>query len=123
LSDTTFNNALTNLPQLTKALSNVDATNATNNGFGKRFSDWTGSLLSFGGTLPGKTASIQSSITSNQKDQDAMNARLAQTKARLQAQYTALDATMSQANALAAFVTQQFYSKSSFNSTGNSNSN
>jgi flagellar hook-associated protein 2 len=123
LDDPTFNNALTNLPELTKALSNVNATNPSSNGFGKRFNDWTSSLLGIDGTLPGKTASIQSSITSNQKDQDAMNERLAQTKARLQAQYTALDATMSQANALAAFVTQQFYSKSSFNSTGNSNSN
>lgn len=119
-NSTTFSNALTNLPGLTKALSNVDATNASNNGFGKRFSDWTGSLLSFGGTLPGKTASIQSSLTSNQKDQSALNDRLAQTRARIQAQYTALDATMSKANALSAFVTQQFYSKSTFNSSGSS---
>ena len=122
LSDTTFNNALTNLPQLTKALSNVDATNPSNNGFGKRFNDWTSSLLGIDGTLPGKTASIQSSITSNQKDQDAMNALLAQTKARLQAQYTALDSTMAQANSLAAFVTQQFYTKSTFGSSSGSSS-
>jgi flagellar hook-associated protein 2 len=115
--DTTFNNAITNLPEVTKALSNVDPKNALNNGFGKRFSDWTGSLLAVGGTLPGKTASIQSTITSNQKDQQSMQDRLTQTQAQLQAQYTALDTTMSQANSLAAFVTQQFYSKSSFGST------
>ena len=118
---TTFNNAIANLPEVTKALSNVDPKNALNNGFGKRFSDWTGSLLSVGGSLPGKTASIQSTITSNQKDQQSMQDRLTQTQARLQAQYTALDTTMSQANSLAAFVTQQFYSKSSFGSTSGSN--
>ena len=122
LDSATFNNALANLPELTKALSNVDATNPSNNGFGKRFSDWTTSLLQTGGTLPGKTAAIQSSITSNQKDQDAMNTQLAATQARLQAQYTALDSTMAQANALAAYVQQQFYAKSSFGSSG-SNSN
>ncbi len=79
-------------------------------------------MLQTGGTLPGKTASIQSSIASNQKDQDNMNAQLAATQARLQAQYTALDSTMSQANALAAYVQQQFYAKSSFGSSS-SNSN
>ena len=34
LDSATFTNALNNLPQLTKALSNVDATNPSNNGFG-----------------------------------------------------------------------------------------
>jgi flagellar hook-associated protein 2 len=121
LDDTTFNNAVSNFSELSKSLSNVDATNASNNGFGKRFSDWTTSLLNTGGTLPGKTASIQASIASNQKDQDTMNTQLAATQARLQAQYTALDSTMSQANALAAYVQQQFYAKSSFGSSGSSN--
>jgi flagellar hook-associated protein 2 len=117
LNSTTFNSALTNLPELTKALSNVDPTTASNNGFGAVFSNWADSLLTTGGTLPGKTAAIQSSITSNQKDQATMNTQLAATQARLQAQYTALDATMSQANALAAYVQQQFYTKSSFGSS------
>jgi flagellar hook-associated protein 2 len=122
LDNTTFTAALTNLPQLTKALSNVDATNPSNNGFGAIFSNWAAGMLQTGGTLPGKTASIQSSIASNQKDQDNMNTQLAATQARLQAQYTALDSTMSQANALAAYVQQQFYAKSSFGSSS-SNSN
>lgn len=122
LDNTTFNAALGSLPQLTKALSNSDATNPSNNGFGAIFSNWTGSLLQTGGTLPGKTASIQSSLTSNQKDQANMNTQLAATQARLQAQYTALDSTMSQANALAAYVQQQFYAKSSFG-TNSSSSN
>jgi len=121
LNSTTFNSALTNLAELTKALSNVDATTASNNGFGAVFSNWADSLLTTGGTLPGKTAAIQSSITSNQKDQATMNTELAATQARLQAQYTALDATMSQANALAAYVQQQFYAKSSFGSGSSSN--
>ncbi len=120
LDDTSFAAAVANLPELTKALSNVDATTSSNNGFGKRFSDWTTGLLNTGGTLPGKTASIQASIASNQKDQDTMNTQLAATQARLQAQYTALDSTMSQANALAAYVQQQFYTKSSFGSSGSS---
>jgi flagellar hook-associated protein 2 len=121
LNSTVFTSALSNLPEVTKALSNVDPTNASNNGFGKIFSDWTDSMLNTGGTLPGKTASIQSSIASNQKDQDTMNTQLAATQAGLEKQYTALDATMSQANALAAYVQQQFYTKSSFGSSSSSN--
>ena len=120
LDATTFNAALTNLPQLTKALSNTDATTTSNNGFGAIFSNWASSMLTTGGTISGKTTAIQASITSNQKDQDTLNTELAATQARLQAQYTALDSTMSQANALAAYVQQQFYAKSSFGSSSSS---
>lgn len=122
LDDTAWSAAAANLPELTKALGNVDATNPQNNGFGKRISDWTNQLLQTGGTLTGKTAAIQASIAQNQKDQQTLNTQLAATQARLQAQYTALDSTMSQANALAAYVQQQFYAKSSFG-TNSSNSN
>ena len=120
LDDAKFASAVTNLPELTKALSNVDPSTPSNNGFGKRFWSWTTSLLSSNGTLPGKTAAIQKSLAANQKDQANMNAQLAATQARLQAQYTALDSTMSKANALAAYVQQQFYAKSSFGSNGSS---
>ena len=109
LDDAAFGNALAKLPELTKALSNVDPSVAANVGFGKRFSDWTTGLLNSGGTLPGKTDSIKSSLTLNQKNQDALSARLTQTEARLRGQYTALDTTMAKANALAAYVNQQFY--------------
>ncbi|MDQ6638459.1 MAG: flagellar filament capping protein FliD [Pseudomonadota bacterium] len=123
LDDAAFAKAVTNLPELTKALSNVDATNAANNGFGKRFSAWTTVLLASNGSLPGKTAAIQARIASNQKDQDALSDRLTQIEARMRAQYSALDATMSKANALAKYVTQQFYSNNSFSGSSNSNNN
>jgi flagellar hook-associated protein 2 len=123
LNDTKFAAAVTNLPELAKALSNVDATTPANNGFGKRFAAWTTTLLASNGSLPGKTAAIQARITSNQKDQDALSDRLTQIEARMRAQYTTLDATMSKANALAKYVTQQFYSNNSFSAGLNSNNN
>jgi len=123
LDDAAFAKAVANLPELTKALSNVDAANPANNGFGKRFSVWTTGLLASNGSLPGKTSSIQARIASNQKDQQALSDRLAQTEARMRAQYSALDATMSKANALAKYVTQQFYSNNSFSGSLNSNNN
>jgi len=123
LDDAAFAKAVANLPELTKALSNVDAANPANNGFGKRFSVWTTGLLASNGSLPGKTSAIQARIASNQKDQQALSDRLAQTEARMRAQYSALDATMSKANALAKYVTQQFYSNNSFSGSLNSNNN
>ncbi|MDQ6679395.1 MAG: flagellar filament capping protein FliD, partial [Pseudomonadota bacterium] len=107
LNDAKFTAALTNLPELTKALGNVDATTPANNGFAKQFAVWTDALLSSSGALPGKTKAIQARIASNQKDQNNMTDRLAQIEQRLRAQYSALDTTMANANALAKYVTQQ----------------
>ena len=107
VDDAKLSNALLNLPDVAKALGNLDATTPANNGLAKKFSDWTDSLLNTGGTLPGKTTSLKSEIDANQKDQDAMQSRLNDIQARLQAQYSALDSQMSQTNALNQFITQQ----------------
>jgi flagellar hook-associated protein 2 len=107
VDDAKLSNALVNLPDVAKALGNLDATTPANNGLAKKFSDWTDSLLNTGGTLPGKTTSLKSQIDTNQKDQDAMQSRLNDTQARLQAQYSSLDSKMSQSNALNQFITQQ----------------
>ena len=107
LNDTKFAAALKNLPELTKALSNVDKAVPGNNGFAKKFAVWADNLLDSSGTLPGKTKAIQARIAANQKDQDRMNDRLAQIEQRMRAQYTALDSAMAKANALSKYVTQQ----------------
>jgi len=107
VDDAKLSNALVNLPDVAKALGNLDATTPANNGLAKKFSDWTDSLLNTGGTLPGKTTSLKSQIDTNQKDQEAMQSRLNDTQARLQAQYSSLDSKMSQSNALNQFITQQ----------------
>jgi len=107
LNDAKASTALLNLPELAKAMSNVDTGNAGNNGFAKKLTVWADALLSTNGTLPSKTKSIQSQIASNTKDQQRMSDRLAATEARIKAQYTALDTTMSSAKALSNYMTQQ----------------
>jgi flagellar hook-associated protein 2 len=121
LDDTKFADAVGKLPELTKALANVDATVAGNNGIGKRFSEWATGLLASNGSLPGKTKSIETRLARNQKDQQALEDRLAAVEARMRAQYSALDTTMAKANALAKYVTQQFYFNNSFSQSLNSN--
>ena len=107
VNDTKLNAALAKLPELTKALTNVDLTNAANNGFAKKITGWTDGLLSVTGSLSGKAKSIRSQIASNQKDQDNLNDRLTATEARIRGQYSTLDSTISNANALQKYVTQQ----------------
>ena len=107
VNDTKLSAALSNLPELTKAMTNVDTATPTNNGFAKSLTAWADGLLGSTGSLTGKTKSIQSQIASNQKDQDNLSTRLTAIEARIRAQYTALDTTMSNANALSKYVTQQ----------------
>ncbi len=107
LNDAKASAALLNLPELAKSMTSVDPGDAANNGFAKRLTDWADTLLSASGTLPSKTKSIQSQIASNTKDQQRMNDRLVATEARMKAQYTALDTTMSSAKALSNYMTQQ----------------
>lgn len=107
VNDAKVSAALKNLPELTKAMSNIDLTTPGNNGFAKQIADWTSGLLASNGTLPGKTYSIQKQIAANQKDQERLNTKLAAVEARMRAQYSALDTAMSKANALQQYVTQQ----------------
>ncbi len=107
LDGTKVSAALANLPELTLAMTNVSVSEPGKNGFAKKFADWADGLLATDGRLPGKTKSIQSQIVSNQKDQAKFNDRLSQIETRLRAQYSTLDKTMSKANALSQYVTQQ----------------
>jgi flagellar hook-associated protein 2 len=107
IKDAKLTTAIANLPELTKALSNVDTATPSNNGFGKKFAAWSDLLLASNGAVPGKTKSIQARIDSNKKDQDKLTDRLASVESRMRAQYTSLDSTMANANALSKYVTQQ----------------
>lgn len=107
IDDVKLSTAVQNPTELKKALSNVDTATPANNGFFKKLDDWESIALGTSGALPTRQQSIQKSIVANQKDQDAFQARLALTEKRLRSQYSALDSTVSQANALSKYVTQQ----------------
>ncbi len=107
INDTKLSAALAKLPDLATAMSNNDLTTPASNGFATKIAAWADGLLSASGTLTGKTKSIQSQINANTKDQEHMSDRIAAIEKRITAQYTALDATMSNANALSKYVTQQ----------------
>lgn len=108
INDTKLDAALTKLPEVAKALSNLDGANPGNNGLARKLTKFADGLLSSGGSISGKTQSYQSQIASNQKNQDSLTNRISASEARIRAQYTALDATVSKSNALQSYVTQQF---------------
>lgn len=107
VNDIKLNAAVSKLPELAAAMSNVELGDASKNGFAKKITAWADSLLSTDGTLTGKSKSIQSQISANTKDQEKMTDRISAIEKRIRAQYTALDKTMSNANALSKYVTQQ----------------
>lgn len=107
VDDTALSAAVQNPTELKKALSNVDLTSPVNNGFFKKLSDWEAIALGTTGSLPTIQQSLQKGVASNQKDQDAFQVRLSLTEKRLRDQYSALDSTMSKANALSKYVNQQ----------------
>ncbi|MGF6524909.1 flagellar filament capping protein FliD [Variovorax sp. PvP013] len=76
-------------------------------GFATRFAAFTQDAIGTGGSLSGKTDSLQAQKTANGKDQDRVNTRLTLTEARLRKQYSALDTTVSSLTALNTYVTQQ----------------
>jgi flagellar hook-associated protein 2 len=103
---TKLDNALGNLPELKKLLA-TDGASSAESGFIRRFKNLADAALGSEGTFATRTSSIQASVTRNSKSQDAMQKRLEQTQARLQAQYSALDTSMANLNALSAYMTQQ----------------
>lgn len=103
---TKLDNALGNLPELKKLLA-ADGVGSADSGFARRFKDLADAALGSDGVFETRSASIRAGVARNDKSQTAMESRLAQTRARLQAQYSALDTKMASLNNLSSYMTQQ----------------
>jgi flagellar hook-associated protein 2 len=101
-----LDNALANLPELKKLLSADSGTSAAT-GFVRRFKNLADAALGTEGVFETRSAGIRASVERNSKSQDLMQQRLDQTKARLQAQYSALDTKMATLTNLSSYMTQQ----------------
>lgn len=107
--------ALANLPELSKLFSNSSLTDATQDGFGKRFRVLAGGMLGIDGVMTSRSEALSAKLDRNADAQERMQTRLDQTQARLEKQYSALDTQMAKLNSLNTYVTQQvaLWSKSS----------
>lgn len=99
--------ALGDLPELRKALSNVDDDDASNHGFAQRFALMATNVLGTDGSLSTRTDSLQTLIKNNGLKQDRLNDRVDRFEERLITQYAAMDVKMSQLTSLSNYLTQQ----------------
>jgi flagellar hook-associated protein 2 len=98
--------ALANRAELKKLFAAVGPDNASS-GFMVRFRNLTNAVLGTGGAIDGATSSLQSELKDRGTTEAAMQQRLADTQARLTAQYQALDAQMANLNSLSSYITTQ----------------
>lgn len=107
LDSSKLGNALANLGELKKMFSNSDTLVPANNGFATLFRTQADRALGIDGSIASRSEGLRSSISRNEQRQADLEARVAQTEARLRRQYTALDTQMGQLQSLSTYVTQQ----------------
>jgi flagellar hook-associated protein 2 len=98
--------ASTNLPELKKAFANSDP-DPQRDGFARRYADLAQRVLGIDGSLTTRTEGLRQRITDNQEAQTALQERVERFRARLVAQYTAMDGNVARLNALSSYVSQQ----------------
>ncbi|MCZ8234530.1 MAG: flagellar filament capping protein FliD [Inhella sp.] len=108
VDNTKLDAALGNSTSLRALFAGEDTGNASNSGLALQFKGAVDTLLNTDGRLDSRQKGIQSRISNNDKRGEELERRLSLMEKRLRQQYTALDATMSKSNNLAAYVNQQF---------------
>lgn len=112
--------ATVDLGELRKALANNDTLNVGNNGLARRYAMLASQVLGVDGSLTTRTEGLRERLSKNSAEQDRLTERVDQYKARLIAQYTAMDANLSKLNALSSYMTAQLAALSKASSSGSS---
>lgn len=107
VDDAKLGGATANLAELKKAFANSESGVPANDGFARRYSALAGQVLGIDGSLTSRTEGLRARITRNGENQTHVQERVERYQARLVAQYTAMDASLSKLNALSSYVTQQ----------------
>ncbi len=107
VDSTKLNTAVGNLSELRKAFAGNGNGDAAMDGFARRYANLATRVLGSDGTLTTRTEGLQNRISKNSDDQARVQDRIDRFKARLTAQYTAMDTNQSKLTALSNYVTQQ----------------
>lgn len=99
--------AALDLSELRKALANNDTLDAGNNGLARRYATLANRVLGVDGSLTTRTEGLRERLSRNSVEQERLSDRVDKYKARLVAQYTAMDANLSKLNALSSYMTAQ----------------
>ncbi len=106
---TRLDGATAQLTELRKAFSANDA-DPQKDGFARRYADLAQQVLGVDGSLSTRTEGLRLRIARNGEEQVALEDRVERFRARLVAQYTAMDGNLARLNALSGYVTQQLLS-------------
>lgn len=106
VNETKLGKALSDLTQL-KAAFSASAVDDSLDGFATRFREMADEVLGADGSLSTRAQGLADKLDRNQDAQDRLEQRLTQTQARLEKQYSDLDAKLGALNSLSTYVTQQ----------------
>jgi flagellar hook-associated protein 2 len=101
-----LDSATANLAELRKAFAANDA-DPQRDGFARRYADLAQRVLGVDGSLTTRTEGLRQRIARNGEEQVALEERVERFRARMVAQYTAMDGNLARLNALSGYVTQQ----------------
>ncbi len=107
VNSTKLETASTNLPELKKAFAGDGGSDATLDGFARRYADLAAKVLGTDGTITSRTQGLRDRISRNSDEQTRLQDRVDRFKSRMVAQYTAMDTNLSKLTALSSYVTQQ----------------
>lgn len=99
--------ATTNLTELKKAFAGDGAGNTLMDGFARRYASLATQVLGTDGSISNRTQGLRDRISRNSDEQERLQDRVDRFKARMVAQYSAMDSNLSKLNALSTYVTQQ----------------
>lgn len=116
VNDTKLTAALGNLGEVAKAFSNPAAAGAGVTGIAVRLKALTAAANNTDGVVTARAEALRASIKRSDTNVERYELKVAATKARLLAQYGALDTKLSKLNNLNTYITQQFFSTSNSNS-------
>lgn len=96
--------------EIKKLFANADTTttgSSTNDGIAQRLRQLADQVLGVDGSISMRTTGLQNQINRNNTREQELQDRADRTEARLKAQYSALDTTLSNLNGLSSYVTNQ----------------
>ena len=107
LDDTRFNNAFSSNRDAVLSLFTKDASGTSGKGLGGTMDSLIDRMINVDGILTTRTDGMNTQVKNIDNQISTIETRLEQVQARYQQEYSALDVTVSNANSLTAYLTQQ----------------
>lgn len=118
VNDTKLSKALAEHPdEVARLFMNASPDDPAQQGFAVRIKDLASQLVDSDGAITSRTKGLRDSIQRNEKQQEALEARVALAQARLMRQYTALDTQLSQLNGIGSALSQSLGALANLNSS------